>query len=43
MAIGGLGGQFLGARATFVICGALGVLAAAMVLRSHRGLAATAT
>jgi MFS family permease len=43
MAIGGLGGQFLGARATFVICGALGVLAAAMVLRSHRGLAAPAT
>jgi MFS family permease len=41
MAIGGLGGQFLGTRATFVICGVLGVLAAAMVLRSHRGLAAS--
>jgi MFS family permease len=43
MAIGGLGGQFLGARATFVICGVLGVLAAAMVLRSHRGLPGPAT
>ena len=43
LAIGGLGGQFLGARATFVICGVLGVLAAAMVLRSRRGLAAPAS
>jgi MFS family permease len=38
MVLGGLGGQFLGARPTFVICGALGVLAGMVVLRARRGL-----
>jgi hypothetical protein len=38
MVLGGLGGQFIGARLTFVVCGVLGMLAAVVVLRSRRGL-----
>lgn len=38
MVLGGLAGQILGARATFVVCGLLGVLAAVVVYRSRRGL-----
>jgi MFS family permease len=42
MVLGGLGGQFIGARLTFVVCGVLGMLAAVVVLRSRRGLVAAA-
>ena len=42
MVLGGLGGQFIGARLTFVVCGVLGMLAAVVVLRSRRGLVTVA-
>jgi MFS family permease len=39
MVLGGLSGQLLGARTTFVVCGLLSVLVAALVVRSKSGLA----
>lgn len=42
MVLGGMAGQLLGARATFVACGALGVVTAFIVLRSRRGLVESA-
>jgi MFS family permease len=40
MVLGGLGGQFMGARATYVACGLLCLGVALVVLRSRRGLEA---
>ncbi len=42
MVLGGVAGQFLGARTTFVVCGVLGVLTAVVLFRSRRGLAVPA-
>ncbi len=39
MVLGGLSGQWLGARATFVVCGVLALLVAGLVVRSKAGLA----
>jgi MFS family permease len=39
MVLGGLSGQWIGARGTFVVCGMLSVLVAALVVRSKAGLA----
>jgi predicted MFS family arabinose efflux permease len=41
MVLGGLGGQLLGARGTFVACGVLSLGVALVVLRSRRGVEAT--
>jgi MFS family permease len=38
MVLGGVAGQFLGARGTFVVCGGLSLAVALVVLRSRRGL-----
>lgn len=38
LALGGLGGQLLGPRATYVVCGLLTAAVAGLILRSRRGL-----
>jgi hypothetical protein len=41
MVLGGLSGQLIGARGTFVACGLLALSVVVLVLRSRRGLEAT--
>jgi hypothetical protein len=38
MVLGGVGGQYLGARMTFVLCGVVSVAVSGLVLRARRAV-----